>query len=235
MHPDMHNMVLLLLRLLCVCRALVTNIRKRRGSHVCIRVPIFRDTNTVIKSATDAAATATTTSAAASAAPTPAASAAGDAAASAVATGAGGGAGAAAGASAAGSDDSKPCGPASDDTDGFVHMDAMAFGMGCCCLQVRSELCLFAAWWSELDAHVHPPPCCVCPQVTFQARDLAESRRLYDHLAVLSPVVVCIGSPFTRASSTPIMPHPPPSPATPSWTDGIDCRLCRVQGPPSRC
>ncbi|RYG51423.1 hypothetical protein EON67_03395, partial [archaeon] len=44
---------------------------------------------------------------------------------------------------------------------GQVHMDCMAYGMGCCCLQV-----------------------------TFQARDLAESRYLYDTLGVLSPLMV---------------------------------------------
>ena len=54
-------------------------------------------------------------------------------------------------------------GPCSDDTDGFVHLDMMAAGMGMCCLQV-----------------------------TFQARDITESLRLYDQLAVLSPIVVCI-------------------------------------------
>lgn len=42
-------------------------------------------------------------------------------------------------------------------------MDAMAFGMGCCCLQV-----------------------------TFQARDLDESRFLYDQLSVLSPIVLAL-------------------------------------------
>ena len=40
-------------------------------------------------------------------------------------------------------------------------MDCMAFGMGCCCLQV-----------------------------TFQAKNLAESRYLYDQLSVLSPIMV---------------------------------------------
>jgi len=44
-----------------------------------------------------------------------------------------------------------------------VYMDAMAFGMGCCCLQV-----------------------------TFQARDVEESRHLYDHLAVLSPILLAL-------------------------------------------
>eukprot|EP00316_Scyphosphaera_apsteinii_P011375 CAMPEP_0119346040 /NCGR_PEP_ID=MMETSP1333-20130426/107801_1 /TAXON_ID=418940 /ORGANISM="Scyphosphaera apsteinii, Strain RCC1455" /LENGTH=699 /DNA_ID=CAMNT_0007358535 /DNA_START=74 /DNA_END=2173 /DNA_ORIENTATION=+ len=42
-----------------------------------------------------------------------------------------------------------------------IQMDAMGYGMGCCCLQV-----------------------------TFQARDVDESRHLYDHLAVLSPVLL---------------------------------------------
>lgn len=40
-----------------------------------------------------------------------------------------------------------------------VHMDAMAFGMGCCCLQI-----------------------------TFQAQDVDESRVLYDQLAVMAPM-----------------------------------------------
>ena len=44
-----------------------------------------------------------------------------------------------------------------------VYMDAMAFGMGCCCLQV-----------------------------TFQARDVSESRHLYDQLAVLSPILMAL-------------------------------------------
>lgn len=40
-----------------------------------------------------------------------------------------------------------------------VHMDAMAFGMGCCCLQI-----------------------------TFQAEDIEESRFIYDQLAVMAPM-----------------------------------------------
>ena len=51
-----------------------------------------------------------------------------------------------------------------------IHMDAMAFGMGCCCLQV-----------------------------TFQARDIDESRHLYDHLAVLSPIMLAL------TAATPIL------------------------------
>jgi len=49
-------------------------------------------------------------------------------------------------------------------------MDAMAFGMGCCCLQV-----------------------------TFQAKDVDESRFIYDQLAVLSPIFMAL------TASTPIL------------------------------
>jgi glutamate--cysteine ligase catalytic subunit len=42
-----------------------------------------------------------------------------------------------------------------------VYMDAMGFGMGCCCLQV-----------------------------TFQACNINEGRKLYDQLAVLCPIMV---------------------------------------------
>jgi len=44
-----------------------------------------------------------------------------------------------------------------------IDMDCMAFGMGCCCLQV-----------------------------TFQARNLTESRQLYDQLAVLAPMMLAL-------------------------------------------
>ncbi|KAJ1448288.1 glutamate-cysteine ligase-domain-containing protein [Pelagophyceae sp. CCMP2097] len=44
-----------------------------------------------------------------------------------------------------------------------IHMDAMAFGMGCCCLQV-----------------------------TFQCRDVDESRHVYDQLAVLAPIMLAL-------------------------------------------
>ncbi|CAN0339280.1 unnamed protein product [Phaeothamnion confervicola] len=49
-------------------------------------------------------------------------------------------------------------------------MDAMAFGMGCCCLQV-----------------------------TFQARDVDESRYMYDQLAVLAPIMLAL------TAATPIL------------------------------
>jgi len=51
-----------------------------------------------------------------------------------------------------------------------IHMDAMAFGMGCCCLQI-----------------------------TFQAKDIDESRFIYDQLAVLAPVMMAL------SASTPIL------------------------------
>ena len=47
----------------------------------------------------------------------------------------------------------------------IVDMDCMAFGMGCCCLQI-----------------------------TFQARDLNESRDLYDQLAVLAPIMLALSA-----------------------------------------
>ncbi|KAJ1442937.1 glutamate-cysteine ligase-domain-containing protein, partial [Ochromonadaceae sp. CCMP2298] len=47
--------------------------------------------------------------------------------------------------------------------DGFIHMDAMGFGMGMNCLQV-----------------------------TFQARDVDESRYMYDQLAVLAPIMLAM-------------------------------------------
>ena len=44
-----------------------------------------------------------------------------------------------------------------------INMDCMAYGMGCCCLQI-----------------------------TFLARDLKESRYLYDQLAVLTPIFLAL-------------------------------------------
>ena len=51
-----------------------------------------------------------------------------------------------------------------------IHMDAMAFGMGCCCLQI-----------------------------TFQAKDIEESRFIYDQLAVVAPIMMAL------TASTPIL------------------------------
>ena len=62
----------------------------------------------------------------------------------------------------------------------YVYADAMAFGMGCCSLQT-----------------------------TFQAKDLAESRHLYDHLAALTPVMLAL------TAATPILR---------GWLMDEDCR-----------
>ena len=47
--------------------------------------------------------------------------------------------------------------------DGYVHMDAMAFGMGSCCLQI-----------------------------TFQAKNITEGRTLYDQLSPLGPILLAL-------------------------------------------
>ncbi|KAF0976579.1 hypothetical protein FDP41_004478 [Naegleria fowleri] len=49
------------------------------------------------------------------------------------------------------------------DFEHFIHMDAMAFGMGCCCMQS-----------------------------TLLARDIHEARNLYDQLAVLCPIMLAL-------------------------------------------
>lgn len=63
--------------------------------------------------------------------------------------------------------------PRSSDSENVraaIHMDAMAFGMGCCCLQI-----------------------------TFQAKDLDESRFIYDQLAVMAPIMMAL------TASTPLL------------------------------
>lgn len=47
--------------------------------------------------------------------------------------------------------------------EGCIYMDAMGFGMGCCCLQI-----------------------------TFQGKNLSEARTLYDQLAPLGPVMLAL-------------------------------------------
>jgi glutamate--cysteine ligase catalytic subunit len=47
--------------------------------------------------------------------------------------------------------------------DNFIHMDAMAFGMGSCCLQI-----------------------------TFQAKNITEGRRMYDQLSPLGPIMLAL-------------------------------------------
>lgn len=57
-------------------------------------------------------------------------------------------------------DDDERNGAAPDD---FIHMDAMAFGMGSCCLQI-----------------------------TFQAKNINEGRQLYDQLSPLGPIMLAL-------------------------------------------
>ncbi|ROT41378.1 glutamate-cysteine ligase [Sodiomyces alkalinus F11] len=57
-------------------------------------------------------------------------------------------------------DDVRTGGAAPDD---FIHMDAMAFGMGSCCLQI-----------------------------TFQAKNIIEGRRMYDQLSPLGPIMLAL-------------------------------------------
>jgi glutamate--cysteine ligase catalytic subunit len=47
--------------------------------------------------------------------------------------------------------------------ENFIHMDAMAFGMGSCCLQI-----------------------------TFQAKNITEGRRMYDQLSPLGPILLAL-------------------------------------------
>lgn len=47
--------------------------------------------------------------------------------------------------------------------DDFIHMDAMAFGMGSCCLQI-----------------------------TFQAKNITEGRQMYDQLSPLGPIMLAL-------------------------------------------
>ncbi|KAH6697145.1 glutamate-cysteine ligase [Plectosphaerella plurivora] len=57
-------------------------------------------------------------------------------------------------------DDVRDGGAAPDD---FIHMDAMAFGMGSCCLQI-----------------------------TFQAKNITEGRKLYDQLSPIGPIMLAL-------------------------------------------
>jgi len=63
-----------------------------------------------------------------------------------------------------------PNGESKETVRAAIHMDAMAFGMGCCCLQI-----------------------------TFQAKDVEESRFIYDQLAVLAPIMMAL------TASTPLL------------------------------
>lgn len=102
---------------------LTANIRSRRGSKVDIRVPLFKDTNTVPMQPYKRRRLSE------------------------------------------GSISGTNSDEAMEDQEfaGTIEMDCMAFGMGCCCLQV-----------------------------TFQAADMLESRYLYDQLGTLAPIVMAL-------------------------------------------
>lgn len=171
---------------------LTANIRRRRGQKVEIQMPIYRDAHTTTGAVTglsDArfcdkslldggsdctcagmSATEATERADVAASAAAAAMESSSASSSSSSSAASAAAGSSASAASASSSTATPCmcppsevGPAHVPLDGHIHMDAMAFGMGCCCLQV-----------------------------TFQARDLGESRYLYDQLAVMSPLMLAL-------------------------------------------
>jgi glutamate--cysteine ligase catalytic subunit len=127
--------------------ALTANIRRRRGERVDIRIPLFRDGATRADSNEEGMIEANAGSWPSSLPDSTRAT-------ERVLA-------AAAAASANAEEDADL--PARDPLPDHIHMDAMAFGMGCCCLQV-----------------------------TFQARDLEESRVLYDQLAVLAPLLLAL-------------------------------------------
>ena len=60
----------------------------------------------------------------------------------------------------------------------YIHMDAMAFGMGCCCLQI-----------------------------TFQAWNVDEARRVYDALVPVAPIMVSV-RPSPRANADHCLARP---------------------------
>ena len=69
-----------------------------------------------------------------------------------------------------------------------IEMDAMCFGMGMCCLQVTVRA---RTVHSHARTHTHTH---THTQVTFQARDIGESRHLYDQLAVLTPIMLALSA-----------------------------------------
>jgi len=87
----------------------------------------------------------------------------------------------------------------SENVRAAIHMDAMAFGMGCCCLQI-----------------------------TFQAKDVDESRFIYDQLAVLAPIMMAL------TASTPILKGRLADTDC-RWgiiSESVDCRTLSERGRP---
>ena len=85
--------------------------------------------------------------------------------------------------------------PLKDFGDGFeVHMDAMAFGMGCNCLQCTFQVQIFLLFIIHniiiLIKITIPPQCC----------NIDEARTVYDQLAVISPLIMALtaASPIHR-------------------------------------
>mmetsp|Transcript_6392 Transcript_6392/g.9142 ORF Transcript_6392/g.9142 Transcript_6392/m.9142 type:complete len:953 (-) Transcript_6392:1080-3938(-) len=81
-----------------------------------------------------------------------------------------------------------------------IHMDAMAFGMGCCCLQI-----------------------------TFQGKDLDESRFMYDQLAVMAPIMMAL------TASTPLL-RGRLADTDARWgiiSESVDCRTKAERGRPN--
>lgn len=146
-------------------KTLTRNIRVRRGSKVDIRVPLFRDTMTPEFSHLSSAAAA----AAPAADPINGTTEEGDKATDVFRMDLPGESSDAAETKAATARSEAPVEANSGQSataevvKPHIQMDCMAFGMGCCCLQV-----------------------------TFQARDVDESRQLYDHLAVLAPMFLAL-------------------------------------------
>lgn len=71
--------------------------------------------------------------------------------------------------------------------DQNIHMDCMAFGMGMCCL-VR----VFTSSYFSMYVVIFVLFDILQQQVTFQARDVDESRYMYDQLAVLAPIMLAL-------------------------------------------
>ena len=93
--------------------------------------------------------------------------------------------------------------PLKDFGDGYeVHMDAMAFGMGCNCLQ-----CTFQVWWGVLfflNSLFFIPyfylTLSLLPLFPSQCCNVDEARTVYDQLAVISPLIMALtaASPIHR-------------------------------------
>jgi hypothetical protein len=73
-----------------------------------------------------------------------------------------------------------------------IHMDAMGFGMGCCCLQVNFLPSRYSLSLSPtLPLLLYTVTSSNQPlQCTFQCCNISEARFFYDQLAVMAPIMV---------------------------------------------